>query len=52
MDGAEYVVPDHVKRVAPWVLNHRLVIAPNAALEGAEAALLVDEILAEVPVPR
>ena len=52
LDGAEYVVPDHVKRVAPWVLNHRLVIAPNAALEGAEAALLVDEILAEVPVPR
>ena len=52
LDAAEYVVPDHVKRVAPWVLNHRLVIAPNAALEGAEAAQLVDEILAEVPVPR
>ena len=52
LDGAEYVVPDHVKRVAPWVLNHRLVMAPEATLEGAEAAQLVDEILAAVPVPR
>ena len=52
LDGADYVVPDHVQRVAPWVLNHRLVMAPEAALEGAEAARLVDDILAAVPVPR
>ena len=52
LDGADYVVPDHIKRVAPWVLNHRLVMAPDAALEGAEAARLVDDVLAAVAVPR
>ena len=52
LDGAGYVVPDHVQRVAPWVLNHRLVMAPDAALEGTEAAQLVDDVLAAVAVPR
>ena len=36
--AAEFVVPDDVKRVAPWVIPHRLVLAPDAVLEGASAA--------------
>ena len=52
LEGVDYVVPDHVKRVAPWVVNHRLVLSPEAALEGAKAAHLLDDILAAVPVPR
>lgn len=52
LDGADYVVPDHVKRVAPRVVNHRLVLAPDAALEGLSVERLMDDILAAVPVPR
>ena len=50
--GDNYVVPDHVKRVAPWVVGHRLVMAAEAALEGATVDGLLEEILAAVPVPR
>lgn len=49
---ADYVVPDDVKRVAPWVAGHRLVLAPDAMLDGAAAADLVADMLAAVPVPR
>ena len=47
-----YVVPDDVKRVAPSVLGHRLMLAPDAMLDGASAPDLVADILAAVPVPR
>ena len=50
--AAEFVVPDDVKRVAPWVIPHRLVLAPDAVLEGASARTEVERILAAVPVPR
>lgn len=49
---ADYVLPDDVKRVAPWVAGHRLVLAPDALLDGASAADLVTDVLAAVPVPR
>jgi MoxR-like ATPase len=50
--GADFVVPDDVKRVAPWVIPHRLVLAPDAVLEGASARSEVERILASVAVPR
>ena len=50
--GDDYVVPDHVKRVAPWVVEHRLGIAADALLEGVSVDALLAEILAAVPVPR
>jgi MoxR-like ATPase len=50
--GGDFVVPDDVKRVAPWVIPHRLVLAPDAVLEGASACSEVERVLASVAVPR
>ncbi len=50
--GGDFVVPDDVKHVAPWVIPHRLVLAPDAVLEGTSARTEVERILASVPVPR
>jgi MoxR-like ATPase len=50
--GADFVTPDDVKRVAPWVLAHRIVLTPEAALEGATDAEVVTELLTTTPVPR
>jgi MoxR-like ATPase len=47
----EYVIPDDVKDMAPHVLTHRLMIAPQAMLRGREAAELVIDIVSQVPVP-
>lgn len=50
--GGGYVVPDDVKRVAPWVVRHRLVLAPEAALEGQSADVVFDRIMEHVAVPH
>jgi MoxR-like ATPase len=50
--GADFVSPDDVKEVAPWVMPHRLMLTPEAALEGARDAEIVRSLLADTPVPR
>ena len=52
IDGRDYVLPDDVKRVAPAVLRHRLVIRGEADLEGITADQVIADILANVPVPK
>ena len=50
--GGEFVTPDDVKDAAPSVLAHRLVLTPEAALEGTSDTDVVRALLAETPVPR
>jgi MoxR-like ATPase len=50
--GAEYLSPDDVKLMAPPVLRHRLVLRPEAELEGATPDDVVAELLEQVEVPR
>jgi MoxR-like ATPase len=50
--GGDFVAPDDVKEVAPWVMAHRLLPTPEAALEGVSDLDVVRTLLADVPVPR
>jgi MoxR-like ATPase len=50
--GADFVTPDDVKQVAPWIIAHRIVLTPEAALEGATDAEVVSDLLTTTPVPR
>jgi len=52
VEGRDYLLPDDVKRVAPAVLRHRLVIRGEADLEGITADQVIADILASVPVPK
>jgi MoxR-like ATPase len=52
LEGETYATPDHVRAVAPLVINHRVQLTPEAMLSNADAAGHVDEIVAGVPVPR
>jgi MoxR-like ATPase len=49
--GRDYVVPDDIKRLAVAVLEHRLLLAPDAQLRGAAPGDIVRELLGSVPVP-
>jgi MoxR-like ATPase len=49
--GRDYVIPDDVKRMAPWVLTHRVIISPQAQLRGREPEELIAGIVETVPVP-
>jgi len=47
----DFVRPDDVKRVAPAVLTHRLILRPESRLRKTTAASVVEEIVGEVRVP-
>ena len=49
--GRSFVLPDDVKRMAPAVLMHRLIVRPESRLRKVTAAAVVEEILSEIPVP-
>jgi MoxR-like ATPase len=49
--GRSFVLPDDVKRVAPAVLTHRLILRPESRLRKVTAVGVVEEIMGEVPVP-
>ena len=51
IQGRGYVIPDDVKKVAPYVLTHRLIISPQAQLRGRDPSELIQDIVSEVPVP-
>jgi MoxR-like ATPase len=51
IQGREYVLPDDVKRLAPVILTHRLMISPQAQLRGRRPEELVEDIVNSVPVP-
>jgi len=50
--GRDYVTPDDVKSVAPAVLRHRIVLKPEAELDGLRPDDVIQRILTSVPVPR
>jgi MoxR-like ATPase len=51
-EGRDFVLPDDVKRVAPAVLRHRLIIRAEAEMEGVTPDQVVTDVLAGVPVPK
>ncbi|MDG1914433.1 MAG: MoxR family ATPase [Crocinitomix sp.] len=50
--GRDFVIPDDVQFVAPHVLNHRLIMTPEAEMEGMSIEELIKEIIHEIEVPR
>src|ERR1700723_517537 len=52
LSGRSYVTPDDVKAMARPTLRHRVMLRPEAELEGATTDGGLDGILASVPVPR
>ncbi|HWE85261.1 MAG TPA: MoxR family ATPase [Terracidiphilus sp.] len=51
-DRRDYVVPDDVKRAVKPVLRHRVMLKPEAELEGFDADRVLEDVVAAVPVPR
>ena len=52
INGQQFVTPDHVKYVGKPLLRHRLILTPEAELEGVTTDQVINSILNQVPVPR
>ena len=47
LHGREFVLPDDIKRLAPAVFGHRLLVRTRSA----DATAVIDDVLAGVPIP-
>jgi MoxR-like ATPase len=52
LSGRKFVTPDDVKAIAPPLLRHRLILRPEAQLDGLVMDNVVESLLSQVPVPR
>ncbi len=50
--GRDFVTPDDIKELAPWVLRHRILLRPDIEIEGTSVDDVITEILLSVEVPR
>lgn len=49
--GRDYVIPDDVKELVPVTFAHRIILKPEARLEGATIDRILSAILSETRVP-
>jgi MoxR-like ATPase len=49
--GRDFVLPDDIKNMALFVLPHRVIVSPAARLRELSSNRIIEEILANVPVP-
>ncbi len=52
IEGRDYLIPDDVKQAALPVMRHRVVLKPEAALEGITPNQAISDVLKTVDIPR
>jgi MoxR-like ATPase len=52
MDGRDYLLPDDVKAAALPVLRHRILLKPEADLEGLTPDQVIKQVIGAVEVPK
>ncbi|MDE0467922.1 MAG: MoxR family ATPase [Candidatus Poribacteria bacterium] len=52
LQGRDYILPDDVKFLAPHVYRHRILLKPDAEIEGLTPDDIIDRLLAEAEIPR
>jgi len=52
LDGRDYVIPDDVKTAVLPAMRHRIVLRPEAELEGLDTDRVLTDVLASVEVPK
>jgi MoxR-like ATPase len=50
--GIPFVSPDEIKDVVPPVLRHRVILRPEALIDGLTADYFLENVLTRIPVPR
>lgn len=52
LQGREFVTPEDIKMVAPFVLQHRLILMAEAEMEGHTPLKVVQRLIEKVEVPK
>lgn len=51
VNGRDYVIPDDVKTIVPYVLTHRLIVRSEARMDGTTAESVLQSVLQQIRVP-
>ncbi|WP_426447895.1 AAA family ATPase [Paenibacillus sp. S-38] len=51
LQGRDYVIPDDIKFLAPYVLGHRIILQAEARMEGATVGSVLQSVFQQVKVP-
>jgi MoxR-like ATPase len=52
MQGRDFVIPDDIKTLVIPLLRHRIVLAPNAEIDGLTSDTVLREVLDQTAAPR
>lgn len=50
--GRDFITPEDIQFVATHVLNHRIILTPDAEMEGLDTVTVINDILKTIEVPR
>ncbi len=48
--GRDFVIPDDIKYLAPFILPHRWILKPEAELRGRKASQILIDLLSAIPI--
>ena len=51
-EGRDFVTPDDIRTTARPILEHRLILRPEAEVEGVTASEVTEDVVHETPIPR
>jgi len=52
MNGRDFIIPDDVRDLAHPILRHRIILRPEAEIDGVKPDEVIENILSQVKVPR
>lgn len=52
LSGRDFVIPDDVKNIAKPTLRHRIILTPDAEMEGVSTDEVLDNIFSKIEIPR
>lgn len=52
ISGRDFVTPDDIKKVAPAILKHRIILTPEREMEGFTTNRVVQQIIETIEIPK
>lgn len=51
LENRDYIIPDDVMKLLPWILRHRLILEPKVLISGKTTEIVIAELIREIPIP-
>jgi MoxR-like ATPase len=52
IQGRDFVTPDDIRFLAPYIIKHRVMVHPEREIEGLDAEKIIQQIIQKTEVPR